>query len=253
MTGTQPIIQYGAGSDSTSRHPDAPLVDTRVPRETQPVTRDPAHEALVEGLLRDGAIRSDRVREAMLAVDRKRFVPAGEEAQAYEDAAVTLKLGSDGLPASTISQPSMVALMLEELAPAVGDKVLEVGTASGYNAALLAHLVGPTGAVFTVEVDDGLACEARDRFGKSSHVAVLAGDGRDGFPEAAPYAGIIVTAGAAAIAPAWVNQLDFGGRLVVPLTGDDRSGRCVTYEKTEDGLVECHAMPCGFVPLRGPD
>jgi len=189
----------------------------------------------------------------MLAVDRKHYLPPGEGAQAYEDAAVILKMGSDGLPASTVSQPTMVALMLEELAPTAGDNVLEVGTASGYNAALLAHLVGPTGAVFTVEVDRRLAAEARARLSKNSQVSVLAGDGRDGFPEAAPYSGIIVTAGASSISSAWAEQLELGGRLVVPLTGEDRSGRCVTYEKTGTELVERHSMPCGFVPLCGPN
>lgn len=209
------------------------------------------HLALVDDLVRRGAIRSERVRAAMLVVDRGDFVPTGERSRAHDDAPVVLKLDADGWPASTISQPTMVALMLEELAPEAGDKVLEIGTASGYNAALLAELVGPTGAVLTVEIDEALADGARRRLAARSHVTVLTGDGRAGHPDAAPYARIIVTAGASSTSPAWTEQLALGGRLVVPLTGEDRRGRCVTYEQTRSGLVERHSMPCGFVPLRG--
>lgn len=171
---------------------------------------------------------------------------------AYRDAPVLLKTGPDGRPASTASQPTIVALMLEEIAATVSDKVLEVGTTSGYNAALLGYLVGPSGAVISIEVDEQLAMAARDRLADSLQVTVVVGDGRNGYPSAAPYSGIMVTAGAEAVTPAWVEQLSLGGRLVVPLTGSDRRGRCVTYEKTGAGLVERHSMPCGFVPLRGP-
>lgn len=205
---------------------------------------------LVAALVRRGAIRSDAVRTAMEATDRASFLPAGARDEAYADAPVILKTGEAGLPSSTASQPTMVALMLEELEVRPGHRVLEVGTASGYNAALLAHLVGDEGLVVTIELDPELASIARQRLAPLSNVRVVTGDGAHGHPADAPYDGIVVTAGAPHVHPTWIDQLRSPGHLVVPLTGADRRGRCVTYERFEGELVEVSSTPCGFVPLR---
>lgn len=210
---------------------------------------DPGLEGMVDGLSESGALRSPSVRAALLAVDRARFVP-GDALDAYRDAPVVLQLGPGGEATSTISQPTMVVLMLEELAMQPGDRVLEVGTASGWNAALLAHLVGVDGLVVTIEIDESLSEAAGERLSEVANVWRLVGDGRDGWPEAAPYDGIIITAGAREVAPAWREQLAVGGRLVVPITGSDGTGLCITYERVDGELVERASTPCVFVPLR---
>ncbi len=120
---------------------------------------------LVRYLRREGFITSPSVAAAIGAVPRERFLNGDEDlAQTYADRAVVLTFDPDGRPTSSISQPSIVALMLEQLAVRPGGRVLEVGTASGYNAALLAHLAGPNGAVTSIEVDEALAAEARRRW-----------------------------------------------------------------------------------------
>lgn len=206
-------------------------------------------EEMVGALAKSGVLRSSSIRDALLAVDRARFVPS-DALDAYRDAPVVLQLGPGGEATSTISQPTMVVLMLEELAVQPGDHVLEVGTASGWNAALLAHLVGDHGLVVTIELDQSLSGTAAERLSDVHNVRLLVGDGRDGFPDAAPYDGIVVTAGAREVAPAWREQLAAGGRLVVPITGRDGMGVCITYEDVGGELVERGSTPCGFVPLR---
>jgi protein-L-isoaspartate(D-aspartate) O-methyltransferase len=212
--------------------------------------RSKTNDALVDALVRGGSLVSDAVRAAFDAVDRAAFVPPALRNEAYRDRPVLLKLDDAGRAVSTVSQPTMVALMLEELAVRRGDRILEVGTASGYNAALLSHLAGPHGLVITIELDEELSTRAAERLAGYSNVRVLVGDGREGHPAEGPYDGIIVTAGAAAVEPAWTDQLRVRGRLVVPITGADGHGRCVTYERAEAGLLELESMPCGFVPLR---
>lgn len=189
----------------------------------------------------------------MLRVDRRKFVPEQAAHEAYVDAPVILKVGRDGRPSSTASQPTMVAVMLEQLGPKPGHRVLEVGTASGYNAALLSHLVGDGGHVVTIEIDRELATLAAGRLQHLHNIDVVVGDGRVGCATAAPFNGIIVTAGAPEVAPAWIDQLVPGGTLVVPITTADGHGQCITYERSGDELVELWRVPCGFVPLRGED
>lgn len=213
---------------------------------------EPQHQALVDGLSRHGSITSAEVRAAMLEVDRRAFVPAAAAGEAYADAPVVLRVDAEGRAISTVSQPTMVALMLEQLQVRPGDHVLEVGTASGYNAALLAALTGGAGTVVTVELDGELAGRAARRLAGCTNVEVVVGDGRLGHPPGAPYQRIVVTAGASAVAPAWQDQLDDGGRLVVPLPDGASREVCVTYEKVGGALLERARMPCRFVPLRPP-
>jgi protein-L-isoaspartate(D-aspartate) O-methyltransferase len=207
---------------------------------------------MVDRLVGAGRVRTDPVEAAFRAVDRRAFVPADQVPTAYDDAPVRLQLDDDGELVSTISQPSMVAYMLEELDVQPGQRVLEIGTASGYDAALLAELVGPSGSVVTVELDGELAAAAAARLAGFVQVVVVEGDGHDGFEPAAPYDRIVVTAGALRIEPAWRSQLVDGGRLVVPLTDTRGRGLCVTFDLVDGALVRRRSLACGFVTMRRP-
>ena len=187
----------------------------------------------------------------MATVPREHFAPT--RADAYDDSPILLKRATSGAVVSTISQPTMIASMLEDLAVEAGQRVFEVGTASGYNAALLAELVGADGRVVTVELETDLAehaAEALTSAGYGERVTVVAGDGAEGYAPAAPYDRIIVTAGAPAVAPAWVDELREGGRLVVPITSRSGNGFSRTFARTETGLELLAETPCAFVPLR---
>lgn len=187
----------------------------------------------------------------MLAVAREAFAPSNFDP--YEDAPILLKRNDAGRMVSTISQPTMVATMLEELAVESGDRVLEIGTASGYNAALLAEMTGENGHVVTIELEHDLAERAVGALaasGYSERVTVVVGDGADGYAPGAPYDRIIVTAGAPAVAPPWLKELRPGGRLVVPITRPSGKGTCRTYLREPAGLTLLNEVPCAFVPLR---
>jgi protein-L-isoaspartate(D-aspartate) O-methyltransferase len=210
-----------------------------------------ARQQLVAALRRNGSIQSEAVASAMLAVSRDAFAPTG--ADAYDDNPILLKRNEEGAVVSTISQPTMVASMLEELAVEPGNAVLEIGTASGYNAALLAELAGETGRVVTIELEEDLAARAAgilNATGYSERVTVVVGDGSAGYAPAAPYDRIVVTAGAPSVAPAWVEELCEGGRLVVPITNRAGTGMSRTYVKIHTGLELVREIACGFVPLR---
>jgi protein-L-isoaspartate(D-aspartate) O-methyltransferase len=208
--------------------------------------------ARADRLTRSGVLRSASVREAFLAVDRSLFVRAADRHRSYHDVALELRTDELGVTLSTISQPAMVVIMLEQLAVGGGDHVLEIGTGSGYNAALLARLVSPGGDVVSIEVDAELAREANHRLVGCgiSGVRVVVGDGRVGEPAAAPYDRIIATVGVPAVPAAWIEQLRDGGRLVVPIVDDAGSGASVAFDRTGDTLVRLDASPCRFLTAR---
>jgi protein-L-isoaspartate(D-aspartate) O-methyltransferase len=186
-----------------------------------------------------------RVRAAMLKVPRERFVPTDEAAAAYANR--PLPIGHR----QTISQPLIVATMTQLLHIKPGDHILEVGTGSGYQAAVLAELASQ---VSTVEVVEPLAEHARSVLGELGYhnIAFRCGDGADGWPERAPFDGIIVTAAAREIPHALVDQLKPGGRLVIPLGPDPISQDLVLVEKDADGRVhERRLFSVAFVPLTG--
>jgi protein-L-isoaspartate(D-aspartate) O-methyltransferase len=209
-------------------------------------------DRLIDQLRASGVLHSAPVEAALRSVPRAAFLSGANAGHASDDEALSLKVDLTGRPISTASQPSMVVLMLEQLDVRPGDRVLEVGTASGWDAALLDELAGPAGSVVTVELEPDLAAGARRALDASGHgrVTVLAGDGSLGHPPGAPYDRIIVTAGAPGVAPAWVQQLGDGGRLVVPVVDGTGAGRSLAYVKQEGRLVEEGGTPCRFVPLR---
>ena len=211
-----------------------------------------ALEYLVARLKASRAISSDRLERAFLEVPRHVFLPHVRTRIAYEDRAVVVKDDDHGVPLSSASQPTMVAEMLGQLCVEEGARVLEVGTGTGYDAALLLELVGASGSVVSVEIDGDLAEAARENLDRSGHgrVEVVIGDGRLGYAPRAPYDRIIVTGGAHEIAEAWRDQLADGGRLVVPLVDAWGLGVSVAFEKCGSQLLRQDEVPCAFIVLR---
>jgi protein-L-isoaspartate(D-aspartate) O-methyltransferase len=212
-------------------------------------------ERLVAAIARRGTFRAPQVEAAFRTVPRHLFLPGVTVEEAYSSHPVITKRAEDGSALSSASQPNLVAAMLEQLDVRPGMRVLEIGAATGINAALLAELVGPTGNVVTIEIDDDLAAGAQAALIAAGYlqVTVICGDGADGYPAGAPYDRIIVTAGAADLAPAWWAQLAVGGRIVVPLVLH-ASGltRSLAFDRTQpDRMASASALVCGFVPMRG--
>ncbi|HKJ71364.1 MAG TPA: protein-L-isoaspartate(D-aspartate) O-methyltransferase [Gammaproteobacteria bacterium] len=188
---------------------------------------------------------SGRVLDAVRAVPREAFVPGNLAGQAYDNTPLPISEGQ------TISQPFIVALMTELLDPEPGDRVLEVGTGCGYQAAVLAELVAE---VYSIEYLPALGESARERLGRLGYanVHLRVGDGRQGWPEAAPFDGILVTAGAHEVPPALVEQLAPGGRLVIPVGRAIWGQDLQVIEKEEGGGVTTRSvLPVAFVPLVG--
>ena len=206
--------------------------------------------ALVDRLLAARVLEPGAIEQAFRAVPRHRFLPALPVETVYTDAALPFKHG-DGHWLSSSSQPSMMALMLRQLAPEPGQCVLEVGAATGYNAALLAHLVGAGGRVVSVEIEPDLAADAAGALAGVAEVEVHTADGAGGWPAAAPYDRVIVTCAATDLAPAWLEQLRDGGRLVVPLLLGDRATWSIAFDKVGSQLVARSLESCGFIAMRG--
>lgn len=196
---------------------------------------------MVETQLRERGIKDERVLAAMAHVPRHEFTPEAFRNQAYADHPSPIGEGQ------TISQPYMVALMLEALTLAPTDTVLEIGTGSGYLTALLAEL---TAQVVSIERHSVLADEARTvliRLGYTN-VKVIAGDGTRGYEASSPYDAIIVSAAAAEVPPALLAQLAEGGRLIIPVGGSD--GQQLQLIRKRNGQPESTwRETCRFVPL----
>jgi protein-L-isoaspartate(D-aspartate) O-methyltransferase len=199
---------------------------------------------MVEDQLRGRDIVDERVLAAMERVPRELFVPKGERHRAYADAALPIGHGQ------TISQPYMVARIAEALGLGGGEKVLDVGTGSGYQAAVLAELAGD---VHTIERIPELAQRAEanlERAGYADRVTVHVGDGTLGLPEHAPYDVVTVAAAAPEMPQKLYDQLVRGGRLVVPV-GSQSGQRLELVVRSPEGPAVRRSVPCRFVPLVG--
>ena len=198
---------------------------------------------MVEEQLRPRGIRDERILAAMGKVPREEFVPQNMRAQAYDDKA--MPLGND----STISQPFIVALMTEQVRPQPNDRVLEIGTGSGYQSAVLAELVKD---VYTIEIVESLAKDASARLARlgynNAHVKV--GDGYQGWPEVAPFDAIIVTCAPDKIPPPLTQQLKDNGRMLVPV-GSGMEQQLYLLEKKNGQLAQTAILPVRFVPMVG--
>ncbi len=201
---------------------------------------------LLDYLERQGYLKSPGVRAAMESIDRRQFVPSRERNRAYDDTPLPIGQGQ------TISAPHMCAMMLEELRARPGAKVLEIGSGSGYHAALASRVVGPEGHIHTVERIEALAEGAQISLAEAdiTNVTVHLDDGSLGWPKEAPYDHIMVTCGAPAMPPPLLEQLKDGGRLVVPV-GNRYHQRLLTVTRRGDSYDEESTGGVAFVPLIG--
>jgi len=210
-------------------------------------------DALTGRLREQGTVRTDRVEAALRAVPRHLFVPAVPLHEAYADDPVYTKHDGSGASISAASQPSIVAMMLEQLQVEPAARVLEIGAGTGYNAALLAHLAGDGGRVTTIDVDEDIVAGARSALAAAGaqDVSVILGDGALGHPDGAPYDRIIATVGAWDLPRAWLEQLAPSGRLVVPLRLRGSVSRSIVFERDGAHWRSRASSMCTFMPLRG--
>ncbi len=198
-------------------------------------------QRMVEQQLKPRGIKDERVLGAMAKVPREEFIPMNARGDAYEDG--PLPIGYD----QTISQPYIVAFMTEQLRPKASDRVLEIGSGSGYQAAILAELVTD---VYTIEIVEPLAKNAEatvQRLGyKNVHIRV--GDGYKGWPEEAPFDAIVVTCAPENVPQPLVDQLKDGGRMVIPV-GERFAQQLYLFEKRNGQLKESVTLPVRFVPM----
>ena len=198
---------------------------------------------MVDEQIKARGIRDERVLTAMVKVPREAFLPENVRAQAYSDSA--LPIGHD----QTISQPFIVAFMTEQLRPQPTDRVLEIGTGTGYQSAILAELVKD---VYTIEIIEPLAKEASARLSRlgygNAHVKV--GDGFQGWPEVAPFDAIIVTCAPSKVPQPLTQQLKDGGRMIVPV-GSGLDQQLHLLEKKDGQLAERAILPVRFVQMTG--
>jgi len=202
-----------------------------------------ARARMVESQLRARGIRDERVLQSFLTVPRHLFVEPAMRGSAYGDYALPIGQGQ------TISQPYMVALMTEALRPEPDDRILEIGTGSGYQAAILTFLVR---TVFTIERIPSLAQRAQQILSEIGITSVIqrVGDGSTGWKQFTPFDGIVVTAGAPHVPESLREQLADGGRLVVPIGGAGNQVLRIIHRRG-DTFVEEDGCLCAFVPLIG--
>jgi protein-L-isoaspartate(D-aspartate) O-methyltransferase len=200
-------------------------------------------QEMVETQIKERGIKDDRVLSAMLKIERHRFVPKHLQALAYQDSPLPIGEGQ------TISQPYIVALMTESLELKPTDKVLEIGTGSGYQAAILAELAKE---VYTIEIIEKLTKTAEERLKELGYrnTLVKCADGYLGWPEYAPFDCVIVTCASDHVPQPLIDQLAEGGRMVIPLGNPDYQE--LTLIRKKDGkLVSLQITGCIFVPMTG--
>ena len=197
---------------------------------------------MIDEQLRRRGITDERVLNAMQRVPRDRFVPEEQRVRAYDDRALPIGEGQ------TISQPYVVGYMSEVLGVEQGHRVLEIGTGSGYQAAILGELASD---VYTIEIVPALAARAEETLRSLGYrnVHVRAGDGYAGWPEQAPFDRIIVTAAPEEIPKPLIDQLAVGGRLVAPVGRQGEAQWITVVEKTAQGIVQRRSIAVSFVPF----
>ncbi|HYO89448.1 MAG TPA: protein-L-isoaspartate O-methyltransferase [Candidatus Limnocylindrales bacterium] len=218
-----------------------------------PQSTAPGPWQLVEAMRAHGDNPDPRVLDAFLTIPRALFLPGVPLDQVYMDDAIILKREADGTVVSSSSQPSMMALMIDQMRLQKGHNVLEIGTGSGYNAAILQVLVEPGGLVTTIEYDPSLAEHAQDALQRArmSRVLVVEGDGAAGYAPRASYDRILATAGIWEVPRAWVKQLKPRGLIVAPIWFEGQQYSAAFQLQPDGTLYSQRNLPCGFVHLRG--
>ena len=209
-------------------------------------------ERLATQVIAANHIGSDLVADALWTVPRHLFLPDLPPEVAYRDDAIVTKRDADGLAISSSSQPGIMAIMLDQLDLVPGHRVLEIGAGTGYNAALMRHIVGPSGLVVSVDIDSDLAALARSHLASAGYpdVTVVCADGAEGWAAYAPYDRLIATVGVSDLAPAWLAQVTPEARIVVPL---DVGGTqlSVAFGRSGGHWASRSLAPCGFIRMRG--
>jgi len=208
------------------------------------------NEELVDDLAKSGYLSKPRIIEAFKKVDRGKFVLPNLRTDSYTDTPLPIGMGQ------TISAPSMVAIMTENLNPTKGDKVLEIGTGSGYQAALLSKLVGETGKVYTLEIVESLVKFAKKNLKSYKNVKVILSDGSVGYEKEAKYDKIIVTAASPKVPEQLIEQLKKNGVLAIPVGNQFLQRFMLIRKKMADGkeiMEKEHICDCMFVPLIGKE
>lgn len=209
---------------------------------------------MVEALKQRGELSDARLEAAFLEVPRHAFLPGVTLDQAYADEAVPIKRDTDGSVISSASQPAMIAMMLRQLRLNPGNNVLEIGAGTGYNAALMSHIVGPEGNVTTLDLDKDIVEMAEknlQRVSVGSNVRVVHADGAGGYAPRAAYDRVIATVGVWDVAEAWVRQLKPRGTVVAPIWLDGSQISAAFTVQADNTLYSQHNLPCGFIQMRG--
>lgn len=208
---------------------------------------------MIASMRKEGALATPGVETAFSIVPRHLFLPNLPLEEVYTDKAIGIQHDEQGLLTSSSSQPTMMAIMLNQLRLKSGDNVLEIGTATGYNAAIMKHIVGDNGHVTTIEIDGDLAKQAKNNLQRSQidGVNVVHADGALGYSPRAAYDRIVSTVGVWDIPNTWLNQLKPKGSLVVPVVLDGIQVSATFFPQADGTFLSVDNRPCAFVYLRG--
>ena len=209
------------------------------------VMKNLALKDLIDHMKNSGVLRSKRIEKALKEVPRHEFIPKKQEMFAYDDAPVPIGHGQ------TISQPTTVVMMTEALEVRKGQKILEIGSGSGWQAAILSKLVGDTGKIYTIERIPELVKMARKNLKRFKNVKVIKGDGTEGLVKEAPFHRIIVTAAAPQMIVKLKEQLKVGGKLIIPVGNRFVQEMLIIKKVKEDKFEEEKIGTFAFVPLVG--
>ncbi|MFD8703649.1 methyltransferase, FxLD system [Kitasatospora sp. NPDC059648] len=226
---------------------------TTLSDSTDTPTADQLRDALTDRLLTGKHITSAPVEAAFRTVPREHFLPGFPLDVVYADNPTYTKTDGSGTQISAASQPTIVAMMLEQLAAQPGERIFEAGAGTGVNAAYMGHIVGPDGHVVAVDVDDDLVDGARKHLAAAgiTNVDVVLGDGALGHPDGAPYDRIIATVSTSEMPTAWPQQVKPDGRIVLPLRLRGTASRVIAFERRGDAWVSVNDRLAVFMPLRG--